>query len=208
MIMNEVFHVPMSLGGLSNCEEQLSDSLATPYGEVAQYVRDQEIAHADETGWRRGNRLKGWLWALGCSTAAFFMVHAKRSQDAARRLLGGFCGILTSDRWNGYNFFAGLRQLCWAHLKRDFNAISEANGRLGEEEGGEALEQPQYQHRRCPPLTLLGGRGRGFLASSLDKKRNALDDGGHHQGNNHHQAPGDKRKEKRIENHAAFTRIR
>ena len=132
MIMNEVFHVPMSLGGLSNCEERLSDSLAAPYDEVADYVREQEIAHADETGWRRGNRLKGWLWTLGCSTAALFMVHAKRGQDAARKLLDGFCGILISDRWNGYNFFGGVRQICWAHLKRDFNAISEAKGRLGE----------------------------------------------------------------------------
>jgi transposase len=132
MIMNEVFHVPMSLGGLSNCEEQISTSLATPYDEVAQHVRDQEIAHADETGWRRGNQLKGWLWTLGCTTAAFFMVHAKRSQDAARKLLGAFGGILVSDRWNGYNFFGGKRQICWAHLKRDFKAISESKGRLGE----------------------------------------------------------------------------
>lgn len=132
MIMNEVFTVPMSLGGLSNCEEQLSDSLATPYDEVAEYVREQEIAHADETGWRRGNRIKGWLWTLGCATAAVFMVHAKRGQDAARKLLDDFCGVLVSDRWGGYNFFGGRRQICWAHLKRDFLAISEARGRLGE----------------------------------------------------------------------------
>jgi transposase len=132
MIMNEVFHVPMSLGSLSNCEEQLSESLATPYDEVAQHVREQEVAHADETGWRRGNQLKGWLWTLGCTTAALFMVHAKRGQDAACKLLGGFCGILVSDRWNGYNRFGGLRQICWAHLKRDFTAVSEAKGRLGD----------------------------------------------------------------------------
>ena len=32
-VMNEVFNVPMSLGGLSNCEEQIGNSLAVYPGE-------------------------------------------------------------------------------------------------------------------------------------------------------------------------------
>jgi len=132
LVMNEVFNVPISLGGLSNCEEQISDSLETPYKEILEYIREQEVANADETGWRRGNGVKGWLWTLCCTTAAVFMVQAKRGQKAARKLLDKFSGVLVSDRWGGYNFFEYLRQLCWAHLKRDFKAISEANGRLGE----------------------------------------------------------------------------
>jgi transposase len=59
------------------------------------------------------------------------MVHAERGQKAAKKLLGGFCGTLVSDRWGGYNFFCGLRQICWAHLKRDFKAISEGKGSIG-----------------------------------------------------------------------------
>ncbi|NIU11832.1 MAG: transposase, partial [Phycisphaerae bacterium] len=35
------------------------------------------------------------------------------------------------DRWGGYNCFCGIRQICWAHLKRDFKAVSEASGSLG-----------------------------------------------------------------------------
>ena len=130
-VINEVFSVPMSLGGLSNCEAQLSEVTQQPYNEVAEHVRGQQTAHADETGWPRGNRLKGWLWALCCQTAAFFMVQAGRGQQAAKKLLDTFGGTLNSDRWSGYNFFVGLRQICWAHLKRDFKAISEAKGLLG-----------------------------------------------------------------------------
>jgi transposase len=59
------------------------------------------------------------------------LIMASRGQDAARKLLGAFKGTLTSDRWNGYNFYAGKRQLCWAHLKRDFQALSEAAGAMG-----------------------------------------------------------------------------
>jgi len=130
-MMNEVFSVPMSLGGLSNCEAQVSDTLGQPYDEVAEHVREQDTAHADETSWPRGNRLKGWLWVLCCSTAAFFIVHANRSQQAARKLIGGFTGKLVSDRYNAYKFYTLIRQICWAHLKRDFKAISEAGGAIG-----------------------------------------------------------------------------
>ncbi|MBE3144680.1 MAG: IS66 family transposase [Planctomycetes bacterium] len=131
-MMNQVFSIPMSLGGLSNCEAQLTGALEQPYNEAAQHVRGQDAAHADETGWPRGNRQKGWLWTLCCGTTAFFMVQAHRGQDAARKLLGTFAGVLHCDRWSGYNCFDGLRQLCWAHLKRDFQALSECKGTMGQ----------------------------------------------------------------------------
>ena len=130
-VINEVFGVPMSLGGLSACEEQIAQALAGPHEELLDHMQQQPRAHADETGWRRGNRQKGWLWTLCCSTAAVFVIQAGRGQDAAKKLLGTFTGILHCDRWSGYNCFGGLRQLCWAHLKRDFKALSEAKGLMG-----------------------------------------------------------------------------
>jgi transposase len=130
-MINEVFSVPMSLGGLSNCEAQLAEALEQPYQEATEHVQTQQTAHADETGWSRGNGLKGWLWTLCCTSAAVFMIQAGRGQTAAKKLLGAFTGVLHCDRWSGYNFFAGLRQLCWAHLKRDFKALSEAKGIMG-----------------------------------------------------------------------------
>ena len=130
-VINEVFSVPMSLGGLSNCESKVSDMLKRPYDEAAEYVRKQDSAHADETSWSRGNHLKGWLWAMCCGTAAFFIVHANRSRQAACELIGSFSGTLVSDRYNSYKFYTLLRQICWAHLKRDFVAMSEAGGAIG-----------------------------------------------------------------------------
>lgn len=130
-LINEVLGVPMSLGGLSACEEQIAQALAKPHQELLDYLQHQPTAHADETGWPRGNRQKGWLWTLCCSTAAVFVIQAGRGQKAAQKLLGVFEGILHCDRWSGYNCFGGLRQLCWAHLKRDFQALSEVKGTMG-----------------------------------------------------------------------------
>jgi transposase len=131
-MINEVFSVPMSLGGLSHCEAQLAQALESPYQETMTYVREQAVSYADETGWRRGNSQRGWLWALCCGGASVFMIQAKRGQKAAGKLLGAFCGVLVSDRWSAYNIFKGARQICWAHLKRDFKAISEAQDGLGQ----------------------------------------------------------------------------
>ena len=130
-VINEVFSIPMSLGGLSNCEAKVAEVAKQPYNEVSEYVREQKTAHADETGWPRGNNIKGWLWAMCCSTAAFFVVHANRNRQASRTLIGSFTGTLVSDRYNSYKFYTLIRQICWAHLIRDFVAISEAKGSIG-----------------------------------------------------------------------------
>jgi len=132
MVIEEGLGIPMSLGGLIACEEQITHALANPHQELLDSVRQQPTAHADETGWPRGNRQKGWLWTLCCTTAAVFVIQAGRGQTAAQKLLGTFSGILHCDRWSGYNIFEGMRQLCWAHLKRDFQALSETKGVMGQ----------------------------------------------------------------------------
>ena len=53
----------------------------------------------------------------------------KRIQDLENKL-GQFAGILVSDRWNAYNVWdVWMRQLCWAHLKRNFEAFVDRGGR-------------------------------------------------------------------------------
>ncbi len=60
----------------------------------------------------------------------FFQIALTRCTQAAKNLLGeNFTGILNSDRYAAYNWLdIGHRQLCWAHLKREFTKISERTG--------------------------------------------------------------------------------
>jgi transposase len=46
-------------------------------------------------------------------------------------LLGkDFVGWLITDRWSGYDWYdPGLRQLCWSHLTRDFQAFIDRGGK-------------------------------------------------------------------------------
>jgi len=129
-ILADFFHVPISLGSICACEASVSEALAEPVNEAWECAQSAEVLHADETGWRENNN-KAWLWVAVTSMATVFMVHAKRGQEAARELLGAFAGILVSDRWNAYNCYRGIRQWCWAHLRRDFTAFSEYKGKAG-----------------------------------------------------------------------------
>jgi transposase len=71
-----------------------------------------------------------------------FLLAATRSGQEARTLLGqDYAGIVGSDRWSGYNWLEVIRrQLCWAHLKRDFQAFVDRGG-ASETLGKALLEQ-------------------------------------------------------------------
>ncbi len=130
-ILSDLFGVSICLGSICRCEARVSDALAEPVEEARAYVQSAEVINADETGWREGNKKKRWLWVAVADMVTVFMIHANRSQEAALELLGAFKGILTTDRCSAYNIYHGVRQLCWAHLLRDFERFSEYNGKGG-----------------------------------------------------------------------------
>jgi len=135
-ILRDIFGVEMSLGALSGCEETVGALLEGPVAEAHAWVQEQATAHADETGWKEKNKC-AWLWVMATKSVTVFQVRARRTKEAARQLLGRFGGVLHTDRWGAYNIYKGLRQLCWAHLLRDFTAFSEfrgpAAGRIGKD---------------------------------------------------------------------------
>jgi len=128
--VHDLFGARISLGSVVACEQTASVAVAPAVEEAREYVQQQAVAHADETGWVQG-RKRAWLWVLATTWVVVFLVHAQRSRKAAREILGKFAGILVSDRWSVYRIHDGLRQICWAHLRRDFQAMSELSGKAG-----------------------------------------------------------------------------
>ena len=89
----------------------------------------------DETGWRlRGSQRA--LWGAFSDEHAVFVIAPNRHEDYAKALLGETKAIITSDRWWAYSHLPlRRRQICWAHLRRDFKAHAE--GLAAEKEFGE-----------------------------------------------------------------------
>ncbi len=130
-LLSELFGVELSLGSVSACEAAASEAVAAPVAEAHAYVQRQEIANADETGWREARR-RAWLWVAVTRLVTVFMVDIRRGREAAQALLGKFAGFLGTDRWSAYNAWAvEKRQICWAHLRRLFVSWIEAGGEAG-----------------------------------------------------------------------------
>ena len=128
-LMEVAFHTEISLGSIPAQEQGVSAALAQSVEEAQAYVRQQPYANVDETGWRQMDQ-RAWLWVAATSLVTVFIVLGTRSAAGFKRLLGeSFEGIVGSDRWSAYHWLDPLRrQLCWAHLKRDFQAFVDRGG--------------------------------------------------------------------------------
>jgi len=128
-IAADLFDAPIALGTVVNLEQEVSAALATPHQEALAVVQAAPVKHADETSWKQRGRLC-WLWGAATARVAVFVIHAKRSALGLAALLGiTIQGILCSDRWGVYaQVPAARRQVCWAHLKRDFQKVVDGGG--------------------------------------------------------------------------------
>jgi transposase len=124
-----LFGVPISLGSISNLEAEAAIVLAPAHAQAEQAVRAAPVKNADETGWSIAGKLC-WLWMATTNLAACFKICAGRGAANFRELLGeDIAGIICTDRWHAYNFLdLANRQLCWAHLKRDFQKWLDRGG--------------------------------------------------------------------------------
>ena len=138
-LLSDVLGIELSLGSVSNIERQVSAALAAPVEEARAFVRAQPVVHADETGWREAKR-RAWLWTAATGQATVFQIDKSRGASVAKEMLGeNFSGFVVADRWSGYSW-AELRQVCWAHLRRDFQGFVDRGGR-GKPLGEKLLEQ-------------------------------------------------------------------
>ncbi len=128
-VLAAVCHTEVSVGSIATLEQAVSTALAEPVAEAASYGQRQPVRNADETGWREhGKRV--WLWISATSLVTVFRVLTTRGAAGAKALLGeDFWGIVGTDRYGAYNWIdPRRRQLCWAHLKREFIAWCERGG--------------------------------------------------------------------------------
>jgi transposase len=128
-IAADVFDAPIALGTVANLEQEVSAALAAPHQEAVAAVQVAAVKHADETSWKLRGGLC-WLWGAATAGVVAFVIHARRSAAGLAALLGATIeGILCSDRWGVYaQVPAERRQVCWAHLKRDFRKAAESGG--------------------------------------------------------------------------------
>jgi transposase len=136
----EVLGVSMALGEVCQVEQTVAAALVAPVQEARAYVQAQD-ANVDETGWRQQQH-RAWLWVAVTRWVSVFLIRPSRGAKVLSELVGASYGaVLTSDRAKAYNGQPlRERQICWAHLRRDFQAMIDRGG------AGAAVGQRLLEH--------------------------------------------------------------
>lgn len=172
-LLEDAYSLPVCEATVSAAEQTVSAALAAPVAEALEAVQQASDKGIDETGWRQqrdpdpllcaweqaegrsaplpppapapGRLPKAWLWVAVSAVATVFLIRRSRGAKVAEELLGKKpFGSVHTDRWSSYNWLrAGIRQLCWAHLRRDFEQIRERGGDSARV-GSALLAQTQY----------------------------------------------------------------
>jgi transposase len=124
--VRELFGVELATGSVDAIVQRTGTALAAPHTRLEQQIKSAPVVNIDETGWKTAGGSRT-LWGALTGRTAVFRIAAGRHACEAKTLLGErFAGIVCSDRWRGYDYLDPIqRQLCWAHLLRDFTAHSE-----------------------------------------------------------------------------------
>lgn len=140
-LCSDLLGLTISLGMIAKLERITADVLEQPVAELAEAVKTAGAANIDETGWREA-RLKAWLWVVVTSAGVVFRIVRSRAGAVAAGLLGEEPKpIVISDRFPGYEWIElKSRQVCWAHLRRDFQAMIDRDAG-GEDVGRQLLWQ-------------------------------------------------------------------
>jgi transposase len=117
-----ILNTPCSPGWVVKLQNQATDALRPTYDDLVSRLPEQGRLNIDESPHKQG-LLKTWLWAFVATNFTVFALRLSRKAEELYAHVGQeFAGVVGCDRAKMY---VGLEHLqwCWAHLKRDFQAL-------------------------------------------------------------------------------------
>jgi transposase len=120
--LGTILNQPASAGWMVLLQNRAAEAVQPAYDELAAKVPEQAVLNIDESPTKEGAS-KAWVWTIVAKTFTVFACRPSRAADVLEELLGArYCGVIHCDRAKMYWRFGRL-QWCWAHLKRDFQAL-------------------------------------------------------------------------------------
>lgn len=125
--------VPTSLGTIQHSLQALIPALAPLEEQARAASMRAAVVGCDETGWYHKGK-GGWVWCVQSEQAAHYFISPKRDAASCQLILGELGErVVVSDRYTSYQWIPDeQRQVCLAHIKRDFEGLGEHKGVLGE----------------------------------------------------------------------------
>lgn len=131
-LLDQLMGLRFSVGAISQAHGKVAGALHAPVAQAAASLCRAPALWMDETHYPREG-VANWVWAAVQPLLAVFAIYPTRARYVIPELIGAQCkAVVTTDRYAGYAFIdAERRQVCWAHLLRDFNRIAQRAGPPG-----------------------------------------------------------------------------
>ena len=128
-LCSTLLHTPLCVGSVDALCQATSAAVAPAVMALVAAVPDAPVVHSDETGWRQAGK-RHWLWVVLTPTFTVFRLAVSRGSAVIRALVGeDYQGTVVSDRYSAYSWLGEeRRQVCWAHLQRDFQGLVDRGG--------------------------------------------------------------------------------
>lgn len=122
LFLDSVLNQPCSPGWVVKLQQQATAALTPAYEELVHQLPAEDVLAIDESPTKEG-QAKAWLWTFVATTYTVFALRLTRAATVLEELLtNAFAGVVHCDRAKMY-WHQGRLQWCWAHLKRDFQAL-------------------------------------------------------------------------------------
>jgi transposase len=126
LFLETILGQPCSPAWTVKLQNQATAALRPVYEELGATLPQQPNLGIDESP-NKQERQKAWLWTFVAATFTFFTLRLTRAGSVLGELLTEqFCGAVMCDRAKMY-WSLGCLQWCWAHLKRDFQALIDSH---------------------------------------------------------------------------------
>jgi transposase len=176
LFLEQVLDQPCSPGWVVKLQNQATAALRPAYEQLAAQLPAQDRVSLDETPSKEGPT-KAWLWTAVASAFTVFALRATRGACVVAELLGEtYSGVVTCDRAKAYFPVGetGRLQWCWAHLKRDFQALIDSSDGQAKCLGRD-LMRPTKELFRHWSLCRDGTLTRGEFVEAMRPIRQAVD---------------------------------
>jgi transposase len=149
LFLQDLLKMPCCPSLTVKMQNQVAAAIQVPYEQLNNELGDQGQLFMDESPTKQANK-KAWLWTAVAPLFAVFAIFSSRKGEALPKLLGdSFTGIINCDRAKMY-WQAKRLQWCWAHLKRDFQALIDHPDKQVQRLGHDLMRQVKlmFQHWR------------------------------------------------------------
>lgn len=126
-LINDLFNVPISTGGIYYLLNKAKQKAMPVYEAIRQFVLNKTVMGADETGGNINGK-NNWAWTFQNPQATYIAIHESRWYKAITDLMpeGFKQNILITDCWAAYFKTNALsHQLCTAHLQRELKYFNQ-----------------------------------------------------------------------------------